>query len=153
MDTHNLLRLPVASSVVSCSVRSSRQFLLLNTLYSCVSHLTVTDRNSSAHNVRYVQMNFGVLLTVQHLSIILVINQLDAQNLFYNKFITCLYSFLYFAHRASQYIYLNINQLDALNLIMSLFSASTCFEHKCSSSGGQNCTIQCDDTRDCIIQF
>ena len=39
--------------------------------------------------------------------------------------------FWYFAHRASQYIYLNINQLDALNFIMSLFHASTCFEHKC----------------------
>ena len=25
---------------------------------------------------------------------------------------------------------------------MSLFHASTCFEHTCSSSGGQNCTIQ-----------
>ena len=37
--------------------------------------------------------------------------------------------------------YLNINQLDALNFIMSLFHASTCFEHTCSSSGGQNCTI------------
>ena len=49
-----------------------------------------------------------------------------------------------------------------------LFHASTCFEHKCSSSGGQNCTIQslvssqivhgmatyrCDDARDCIVQF
>ena len=39
-------------------------------------------------------------------------------------------------------IYLNINQLDALNFIMSLFHASTCFEHMCSSSGGQNCIIQ-----------
>jgi len=38
--------------------------------------------------------------------------------------------------------YLNINQLDALNFIMSLFHTSTCFEHMCSSSGGQNCTIQ-----------
>ena len=37
--------------------------------------------------------SFDVLLTV-HLSIcILVINQLDAQNLFYNKFISCLYMF------------------------------------------------------------
>ena len=37
--------------------------------------------------------NFDVLLTV-HLSIfILVINQLDAHNLFYNKFISCLYMF------------------------------------------------------------
>jgi len=36
---------------------------------------------------------FDVLLTV-HLSIfILVINQLDAQTLFYNKFISCLYMF------------------------------------------------------------
>ena len=30
------------------------------------------------------------------------------------------------------YIYLNINQLDALNFIMSLFHASTCFEHCCA---------------------
>ena len=37
--------------------------------------------------------------------------------------------FLYFADRASQYIYLNINQLDALNFVMSSFHASTCFEH------------------------
>ena len=53
-----------------------------------------------------------------------------------------IFFFSYFADRASQYINLNINQLDALNFIMSLFHASTCFEHKCSLSGGQNCTIQ-----------
>ena len=29
-------------------------------------------------------------------------------------------------------LYLNINQLDALNFIMSLFHASTCFEHYCA---------------------
>ena len=40
-------------------------------------------------------------------------------------------------------IYLNINQIDALNFIMSLFHAPTYFEHMCSSSGGQNCTIEC----------
>ena len=34
------------------------------------------------------------------------------------------------------------NQLDALNFIISVFQASTCFEHMCSSSGGQNCIIQ-----------
>jgi hypothetical protein len=39
-------------------------------------------------------------------------------------------------------VYLNINQLDALNFIMSLFHASTCFEHMCSSLGGQNFTIR-----------
>ena len=53
------------------------------------------------------------------------------------------------------FVYLNINQLDSLNFIMSLFHASTCFEHTCSSSGGQNgtATYRCDDTRGCIVQF
>jgi hypothetical protein len=37
--------------------------------------------------------------------------------------------FWYFADRASQYIYRNINQPDVLNFIISLFHASTCFEH------------------------
>jgi len=37
---------------------------------------------------------------------------------------------------------INIKQLDALNFIISLFQASTCFLHMCSSSGGQNCIIQ-----------
>jgi len=34
-----------------------------------------------------------------------------------------------------------INQLDAqkFRFTISLFHASTCFEHMCSSSGGQNC--------------
>ena len=36
--------------------------------------------------------DFEVLLTV-HLSVILVINKLNAQNIFYNKFIICLYMF------------------------------------------------------------
>ena len=65
----------------------------------------------------------------------------------------------------SIYLFLYINQLDALNFIISLFQVSTCFEHTCSSSGGQNflivlsqsvhgtATYRCDDTRDCIIQF
>ena len=39
-------------------------------------------------------------------------------------------------------IYLNVNQLDTVNFIMSLFHASTCFEHMCSSSGGENCIIK-----------
>ena len=43
----------------------------------------------------------------------------------------------------SIYLFININQLDALNFIICLFQASTCFEHMCSSSGGQNCIRQC----------
>ena len=76
----------------------------------------------------------------------------------------------------SIYFFINIIQLDALNFIISLFQASTCFEHMCSLSGGQKlyytvsgivtaiggrpvqsvygtATYRCDDTRDCIIQF
>ena len=61
----------------------------------------------------------------------------------------------------SIYLFININQLDALNFILSLFQASTCFEHMCSSSGGQilmyslwyHHTYKCDDTRDFIIQY
>ena len=37
-----------------------------------------------------------------------------------------------------------LNQLDAQTFCftISLFHASTCFEHMCSSSGGQNCITQ-----------
>jgi len=43
------------------------------------------------HNV-YIKLyrNLFVLLTVHLSTFILVINQLDAQNLFYNNFISCL---------------------------------------------------------------
>ena len=34
-------------------------------------------------------------------------------------------------------LFLNINQLDVLNFTISLFQASACFEHMCSSSGEQ----------------
>ena len=38
---------------------------------------------------------------------------------------------------------LAINQINAQNLLLScLLYAYTCFEHMCSSSGGQNCVIQ-----------
>ena len=39
-------------------------------------------------------------------------------------------------------LFLNINQFDAINLIISLFQASACFEHMCLSSGGQNLVHQ-----------
>ena len=71
---------------------------------------------------------FYVLLTV-HLSIfILVINQLDAQNLFYGKFVSCLYMFrAQCAHRQ-----------DVKILLYSLIRAAI---------------YRCDDTRGCIIKF
>ena len=54
---------------------------------------------------------------------------------------TCMNFFLIFCWPCiSIYLFLNFNQLDALNFIISLFQASTCFEHMCSSSGGQKIT-------------
>ena len=49
------------------------------------AHLVIARSN-------LIHANFDVLLTV-HLSIILAINQLNAQNFFYNKFIIRLYMF------------------------------------------------------------
>ena len=55
---------------------------------------------------------------------------------------TCRVFLIFWWPCISIYLFLNINQLVALNIIISLFQASTCFEHMCSSSGGQNCIIQ-----------
>ena len=64
---------------------------------------------------------------------ILVINELDAQNLFYNKFISCLYMFRApCAHRQEVRI-----------VLYSLWYHQTY----------RTATYKCDDTRDCIIQF
>jgi len=50
-----------------------------------------------------------------------------------------------------------INQLNAQNFCftISLFHASTCFEHMCSSlhSLWYHYTFRCDDTRGCVMQF
>jgi len=72
--------------------------------------------------------NFEVLLTM-HLSIFIsVFNQLDAQNLFHNKF--------YF---------------------MPLHVSSTCAHHQEAKivlhSLWYHHTYRCDDTRGCVIQF
>ena len=68
------------------------------------------------------------------LKMILGSRHVGAILIFFNEkqFCVCELFFLYFSDRASQYIYLNINQLDALNFIMSLFHASTYFDHMCS---------------------
>ena len=99
-----------------------------------VSTVTSKNKTITIQDFFFCHLSRSIFGQLRYLNyrtfFILVINQLNAQNLFYNKFIPCLY------------IYLNNNQLDALNFIMSLFHASTCFKHKCSSSGGQNCTIQ-----------
>ena len=69
-------------------------------------------------------------------------NQHDA--LLYSQFISLinLYIFFYVLLNVHLSIFiLVINQLDAQNFTTSLFHASTCFEHMCSLSGGQNCIL------------
>ena len=126
-------------------------------------------------------MRFGILLFYDKISnkfrlLSSVINQTDAQNLFHNKFISCLYMFRAHVlivrgsklHYTASGIIIPIGVMipeadDALNVCftISLFHASTCFEQMCSSPGGQNAlhslwyhhTYRCDDTRGCVMQF
>jgi len=108
------------------------------------------------HHPRFVLCKLGGSRYVKtQLSLFIsVINQLDAQNFWsYNKFISCLYMLR--AHvliiRKSKFTLIGVMIPEAVqynfNLLMmmitvSLFHASTCFEHMCSSSGSQNCIVQ-----------
>ena len=92
---------------------------------------------------------FYVLLTV-HLSIfILVINQLDAQNLFYNNFISRLYMF-----RAPC-----VHRQVVKIVLYSLWYHHICRRpsraqvERVLSQPAHRTTYRCDDTRGCIIQF
>jgi len=105
-----------------------------------VPHLTLSQLRTAQYYSFFI-----VLLTV-HLSIILVINQLNAQILFYNKFIICLYMFraLCAHHQEVQIVY------------------SLWYHHTCRWPPGAQflsqpvqgtTTYRCDDTRYCIVQF
>ena len=120
--------------------------------------------------------NFDVLLTVHLRIFILVVNQLDAQNLFHNKFISCLYMFrapcahrqevkivLYSLWYHHTYRCVDTNQLDAQNLFYNKFiSCLYMFRAPCAHrqevkivlySLWYHHTYRCVDTRGCIIQF
>ena len=80
----------------------------------------------------------------EHGIFILVANQLDAQNMFYSKFISCLYMFRApRAHRQEVKIvlysvwYHHTYRCDDTRGMPLHVSSTTC-----SSSGGQNCIIQ-----------
>ena len=77
----------------------------------------------------------------------LIINQLDAQNLFYNKFISCLYMFRALcAHRQEVKI-----------VLYSIWYHHTCrWPSRARVERGhahRTATYRCGDTRCCIIQF
>jgi hypothetical protein len=87
--------------------------------------------------------NFDVLLTV-HLSVfILVIKKPDAQNMFYNKFISCLYMFR--APRA--------HRQEVKIVLYSLWYHHTYRWPSGAQPVHGTATYRCDDTRWCIIQF
>ena len=99
----------VPDCVTSASFRTTAHIDLSSAF---VIHL-LTPIDWAHFSIQYNLLNFG-------LSAFLLPSGFSTNTLF---------KFWYFADRASQYIYLNINQLDALNFIMSLFHASTCYEH------------------------
>ena len=73
---------------------------------------------------KFIYSLFFVLLTVHLIIFILVIHQLDAQNLFYSKFISCLYTFRApRAHRQRSKLYytasgtITLKQVSGLKLL------------------------------------
>ena len=79
---------------------------------------------------------------MKKVNIVLVLTTYVYHNAGFKKPKDAIFFFLIFCWPCiSIYLFININQLDALNFIISLFQASTCFEHMRSSSGGQNCII------------
>ena len=70
---------------------------------------------------------------------ILVMNQLDAQNFFYNKFISCLYMF-----RAHVLIVRRSKLYHTASGIITTIGGRLVY---------RTATYRCDDTRCCIIQF
>jgi hypothetical protein len=83
-------------------------------------------------------------------TLILVINQLDAQNLFYNKFISCLNMFRApCAHRQEVEIVLyNLWYHHTYR-----WPAAAQGERGLRHPVHRTATYRCDDTRGCIIQF
>jgi len=93
---------------------------------------------------------FYVLLAV-HLSLfVLQVNQLDAQNLFYSKFISCLYMF-----RAHVLIIRRSKLYYTASGIITLCRWPSCaqVERGLSQPVHRTATYRFDDTRGCVIQF
>ena len=112
-------------------------------LYSLWSHHTYRVWwYQRLYNIQLL-LDFDVLLTV-HLSIfILVINQLDALNLFYSKFISSLYMF-----RGHVLIIRRSKLYYTASGIITLIGGPPV-----SQPVHGTATYRCDDTRSCIIQF
>ena len=81
----------------------------------------------------FIQLESGVFVAVTWVVVLILMHRINNVNKF---------DILLTVHLS---IFISvINQLDAQNFCftISLFHASTCFEHMCSSSGRQNCIIQ-----------
>jgi len=95
---------------------------------------------------------FNVLLTV-HLSIfILVINQLEAQNLFYSKSISCLYMLRALIVRRSKLYYTASGTITHIGVLRAPRAHRQEVKIVLYSLWDHH-TYRCDDTRVCIIQF
>jgi len=78
-----------------------------------------------------------------------IVGEFQSTGINFSKHLACMNIQYQYVKHTQKKVYLhNFNQLDAQNVCskISSFHASTCFEHMCLSSGGQNC-------RGYILQF
>ena len=96
---------------------------------------TLNIRHTVPHVIQWQWSSWSVF--------ILVINQLEAQNLFYNKFILCLYMFRAPCARRQ----------EVKIVLYSLWYYHNCRWLSHAQPVHRTATYRCDDTRGCIIQF
>jgi hypothetical protein len=106
-------------------------------------HSPTTDHTTDICVTQNIS-SIRVTLTFFEPCIVINLRNKNQQNA---QFFSLMISFkLCLRHVSNNYVFFIsvINQLDAQNFCftISLFHASTCFEHMCSSSGGQNCITQ-----------
>ena len=105
----------------------------MDTWYSNIIHLKVPQRAGGV--VRMDECRIPTKLQD-------VLDDDGPQERLLRKIGLCFFFLIFCWPCISIYLFLIINQLHALNFIIPLLQVSTCFEHMCSSSGGQNCIIQ-----------
>ena len=132
----------VLSNVKPCNLEKKKSSKFQKKLFPPLSTPKCEAAGSSKRRKILVKLQcFYVLLTVHLSMFILVINQLDAHNLFYSKFISCLYMFREpCAHRQEVKI-----------VLYSIWYHHTYMWP--SRPVHRTATYMCDDTRGCIIQF
>ena len=126
-----------------CEVELNFYIVLLSARlrnFNCVHFLNIVVRVDYFLQLNYLR--YGTKDYLSETSLWWTVSLIFRQDILFRKEQHVLHNYPsnkpFISEQTCQHIY----QLDALNFIIRLFQASTCFEHMCSSSGGQNCIIQ-----------